>query len=48
MPIGRHPLWGVTDHSDGLFEKACGRLHISLLTPHRVNQVAIPIKGPRE
>ena len=48
MPIGRHLLWGVTDHSDGLFEQAAGRLPLSLLTHHRVNQLAIPITGPVE
>ena len=48
MPIGRHPLWSVTDHSDGLFEQAVGRPPLSLLTHHRVNQLANPINGPVE
>jgi len=45
MAIGRHPLWGMTNDSDGLLEKAPGRFHVSLLTHHRVNQMAIPIDG---
>ncbi len=45
MPIGRHPFWGVTNHLDGLLEKALSSFHISLLTQQRVNQVAIPIDG---
>jgi len=48
LAIGRHPFWGVTNHIDGLLEKALGCFHISLLTHHRVNQLAIPINGPRE
>ena len=43
MPIGRHPFWGVADDVDSLLEKALGRLHVSLLTQHRVHQVTIPI-----
>jgi len=31
MPIGRHPFWGVADNVGSLFEKALGRLHVSLL-----------------
>jgi hypothetical protein len=38
----------VTNHIDGLLEKALGRLHISLLAEHGVNQVAIPIDGAIE
>ena len=26
MPIGRHPFWGVTNHIDGLLEKALSKL----------------------
>jgi len=48
MPIGRHSFWSVAYHIGGLLEKALGRLPISRLTHHRVNQVAITIDGPRE
>lgn len=46
MSIGCHPFWGVTNHIDGLLEKTLGRFHISLLTDHRINQIAILIDGP--
>ena len=48
MSIGCHALWGVTNHIDGLLEKALGCLHISLLTHQGVNQIAIAIDGPIE
>jgi hypothetical protein len=31
MPIGCQPLGGMTNHSDGLLEKAPGRLQVSRL-----------------
>jgi hypothetical protein len=46
MPIGRHPLRCMTNHSDGLSEQALGHLQISLFAERRVNQVAITIKSP--
>ncbi len=48
MSIGRHPLWCVTNHIDSLLEKAPGCLHISLLTQHGVNHIAIAIDGAIE
>jgi hypothetical protein len=45
MSIRRHPLWCVTNDSNGLREKAPGGIHIPLLAQHRVNQVAIAING---
>jgi hypothetical protein len=31
MSIGRSSLWRLTNHLDGLLEKALGGLHVSLL-----------------
>jgi hypothetical protein len=48
MPIGRHSFWCVTHHVSSLLEKALGRLQISFLTQHRINQIAIAIDGSIE
>jgi hypothetical protein len=43
MSIGRDLLWGMTNGSNRLPEKAPGRLYVSLLAQHGVHQVAISI-----
>jgi len=45
VPIRDHALWSMTDRLKGLLEKALGGVPISLLTEHRVNQIAILING---
>ena len=42
------PVLGCGQPINGLLEKALGRLHISLLAEHRINQIAISIDGPIE
>ncbi|GAC1568123.1 MAG: hypothetical protein NVS3B14_16320 [Ktedonobacteraceae bacterium] len=48
MSIGRHSFRRMTSDIKSLREEVLGGIHISLLTEHRVNQVAIPIDGSRE
>ena len=48
MPIGRHSLWGVTNHIDSLLEEALRCFHVSLFAEHGINQIAIAIAGPIE
>src|SRR5258708_20108948 len=44
MPIGCNSLRGAANHLECLLEKAFGRLHISLLTQHGINQIPMTIK----
>jgi hypothetical protein len=48
MPIGRDLFWSMADHHESLCEKALGSLHISLLTEHELNEIAIPINSTVE
>ncbi len=45
VPIRDHALWSMTDRLKGVLEKALGGVPLSLLTEHRVNQIAILING---
>ena len=45
MPIGCDSLWRVTNRLEHLLEKTLGCLHVSLLTQHGINQIAITING---
>ena len=46
VPIRDHSLWRMTNSLEGLLKKALGRVHISLLTEHGVNQIPILINSP--
>ncbi len=48
MAVGRHPLRRVTNDSNGLLEKALGRLQVSLLVEQGIDQIAILIDGAIE
>jgi hypothetical protein len=48
MTIRRDPLGGMANRLEGLLEKSLGRVQISLLTQHGVNQVAVTVESPRE
>src|SRR5260370_206010 len=45
VAIRDHGLWRMTDRLKGVLEKALGGVPLSLLTEHRVNQIAILING---
>src|SRR5947209_1679046 len=48
MSVCRDSLGGMTHCLERLLEKALRGIHISLLTQHGVNQVAVMINGTRE
>src|SRR5258708_18397074 len=48
MPIGCNSLRGAANHLVCLLEKPFGRLHISLLTHHGINQIPMTIKSTIE
>ena len=48
MAIGCHSFWSVSNHIDGLLEKAFGCFHISLLAEHAIHKVPIAIDGAIE
>ena len=45
VPICRHLLWSLVNCLEGLLEKALCGVHVSLLTEHGINQIAILING---
>lgn len=45
VSIRGHSHWNMTDRLEGLLEKVLGGVHGSLLTQHRVNEVAVLING---
>lgn len=45
MSVGSHSQWLVANYIFGLFEEPLGCVHVSVLTQHRLHQVAISING---
>jgi hypothetical protein len=45
VSICGHSLWSIANSLESLAKKALGCIHISLLTEHGINQVAILING---
>jgi hypothetical protein len=46
MAIGRYLIGNMANHSNRLFEKPLGRLHIPLLAQQGINQIAIVVDRP--
>src|SRR5262245_40084451 len=48
MSVGRHTRGRLSSHLQGGLEKALGRVHITMFTQHRIDEIAISIDGAVE